>query len=937
MKTIDTISQRRCPLLQVAVSSACMLTASAGLVISTPLGAQTTADEPIETITVTGSRIRSDGYAAPTPVMVLDEDSMEAVMPVSINESLAQLPQFNTSSQPSTAVEYANLRNIGAERTLVLLDGRRHVPTFSSGVVDLTTIPTALVRSTEVVTGGASASWGSDAVAGVLNMILKDDLQGIEGNVQYGENTEYSDDESYNISVAGGTQFADGRGHVLVGVERAEREGIPPYLYPDVSRPWGSRGLVANGDFSGGQPQFIYAEDVRRADVHDGGLITSGPLRGTTFLPDGQTGEFQYGDLYRNNMIGGGSNPFEPPDPGGDVRTPLERTAFFGRASWEFSPTLGGVLEYNYSEAISEGESILGRNQGSIAPNGGCTQTGYSGPRFGNINVSIDNAFLPGSVRDQMVAEGIDCFNFGRTFREEGMGYFNTEEGSPGIHRFVAALDGEFGSGWTWDVYTQYGKSEFQQRRDGNIHSIRFQAAADSVLDAEGAIQCRINVDADAGNDDPACVPFNLFGAGSPSMAAQEYVTGYSRLDMEIEQTVLSGTVQGDLLQLPAGPLSSAFGYEYRKEEIVADVDPASQENLWQTSNRKGIAGDYDVNEIFAEVAVPLVTGAPMAESVDLNMAVRGTDYSTSGNVTTWKLGGTWDINPQVRLRVTQSRDIRAGNLGELFTPTAVDIRNVTNPDTSVTVPVQSITSGNPDLEPEEADTFTAGIVVSPDAISGLQFSVDYYAIEIEGLIDTLSSQEVVDQCYLMDMQEFCDRLTLDNNGVIVGIDNSYANLNEFEISGVDLMASYSRSIGNGDFSVRLMSTYLDTMEVTYLTDGSVEDQAGVFGNPEWKHFLMLRYGLGNFSASIDWRWYDSTILNVNREEGCAGPGCANVNSVDALDYTSLNLGYELPDYNTNLFLRIDNLFDDAPPFPLRGAYNDNQGRGIRAGVRFAF
>lgn len=937
MKTFNCVCQRRYPLLQVAVTTACLLTTGATFVVSTPLSAQPQTDEAIEAITVTGSRIRSDGYSAPTPVMVLDEGSMEAVMPVSINESLAQLPQFNTSSQPSTAVEYANLRNIGAERSLVLLDGRRHVPTFSSGVVDLTTIPTALVRTTEVVTGGASASWGSDAVAGVLNMILKEDLEGVEGNVQYGENTEYSDDESYNVSVAGGTRFADGRGHVLVGIERAERDGIPSYLYPDKSRPWGSRGMVANADFSAGQPQFIYAEDVRRADVHDGGLITSGPLRGTTFLPDGQTGTFQYGDTYRNNMIGGGSNPFEPPDPGGDVRTPLERTAFFGRVSWDFSPTLGGLLEYNYSEAISEGGSILGRNQGSVAPNGGCTQTGYSGPRFGNINVSIDNAFLPQSVRNQMVAEGIDCFNFGRSFREEGMGYFQTAEGSPGIHRFVAGLDGDLGGGWTWDAYAQYGKSEFQQRRGGNIHSIRFQAAADAVLDTAGEIRCRVNVDADPANDDPDCVPFNLFGAGSPSSAAQAYVTGDSRLDMEIEQTVLSGTVQGDLLQLPAGPLTTAFGYEYRKEEIAADVDPDSQQTLWQTSNRQGISGDYDVNEIFAEVAVPLVAGAPMVDALDLNMAVRGTDYSTSGNVTTWKLGGTWDINPQLRLRVTQSRDIRAGNLGELFTPRAVDIRNVTNPDTSVTVPVQSITSGNPTLDPEEADTFTAGIVISPDAISGMQFSMDYYAIDIEGMIGTLSSQEVVDQCYLRDVQEFCNRLTLDNNGVITGIDNSFANLNEFEISGVDLMASYSTSIGNGDFSARLMSTYLDTMEVTYITDGSVENQAGVYGNPEWKHFLLLRYSLGNFSAAVDWRWYDSTILNVDREEGCSGPGCANVNSIGSLDYTSLNLGYELPDYNTNLFLRIDNLFDDEPPFPLRSAYNDNQGRGMRVGFRFAF
>ena len=896
----------------------------------------------IEEIAVTGSRLRNDSFTAPTPVMTLSTAQLEAVAPVNIAESLQQLPQFSTGGQSSTAVSYANLRNIGSERTLVLLDGRRHVPTFSSGVVDLTTIPTALVARTEMVTGGASASWGSDAVSGVLNLILKDELEGFEGNVQYGE-SKYGDDQSHSASFAWGTAFADGRGHIIAGLETAEAKGIATYLYPDVSRPnVAGRGSVSNSNFSTGQPQFIFAEDVRRADVHDGGLITSGPLRGTTFLPGGQTGTFGYGQVYGTLMIGGTSNPFEAPDPGGDVSPPFERNSFLTRAKYDFSDTLSGFVEYNYSESLSNGRSVMPRNQGATAAVAGCTRTGYATASLvGSLNVSIDNAFLPQSVRDRMTDARVNCFSFGRTYREEQMGLFRTGEGSPEIHRYVAGLEGEFANGWNWDGYLQFGDSSFQQRRVGNIHSVRFGNAIDAVRDpATGNPVCRVNIDAITTNNDSACVPFNLFGAGAPSAAAMQYVTGTSSLDMEIEQTVAAFNVRGDLFEAWAGQVSSAFGVEYREEELSASADPDSEANRWSTSNRKGLRGSYDVREVYAEVGVPLLNGLAMADSVDLSLAARATDYSSSGNVTTWKSGLNWEINDQVRLRFTKSRDIRAGNIGELFTPTAVALVIVTNPRTSVRGTVQVTTTGNPVLEPEEADTSTAGIVFSPAFVERLQFSADYYSIDIDGQIGSVNAQQIADQCYLFSEQDYCARITTDVNGVITGINNSFLNLDRFQTSGVDFVTAYGMAVGPGEMSVRLSSTYVSKRETTFQIAGTAQDTAGQLGNPEWKHFLQLGYTIGRVNGLLDWRWYEHSKINNQRIEGFAGVQGASINTIPNLNYASLSLNYDLDglfgDWNGTVYARIDNLFDRAPPFPLRNAYNDNNGRGYRVGVRFS-
>ena len=293
---------------------------------------------------------------------------------------------------------------------------------------------------------------------------------------------------------------------------------------------------------------------------------------------------------------------------------------------------------------------------------------------------------------------------------------------------------------------------------------------------------CRINNDASTANDDAACVPFNLFGFGAPSAAAQDYVVGTSRLDQVIDQTVVAANFSGPLFNMWAGPVSAAFGAEYREESISATVDPDSQLNRWRTSNRKGIDGGYDVKELYAELAVPLLEDAFLARSLGLQLAARYTDYSSSGGVNTWKVGTTWDVTDTLRIRATTSRDIRAGNLGELFTPTAVSLISIFNPGTSsINTPVQVTTSGNPTLSPEEAETNTIGVVLSPSAIPTLQASIDYYSIDISGQIASINGQQVANLCFIQREQPFCDRITSDSSGLITAINTSFANLNRFK------------------------------------------------------------------------------------------------------------------------------------------------------------
>lgn len=901
------------------------------------------AADPADTaITVTASRVRGSGFAAPTPLTVLGAEQIDAIAPTQVQDILALVPSFRTTGQPASATTYANLRGIGAQRTLVMVDGRRHVPTFSDGTVDLGVIPTILVDRTEVVTGGASASWGSDAVAGVINLILKDDLQGIEGTAQVGI-SDYGDAHNHLISLAAGSSFAGGRGHILIGGEYAKDEGIRGLQQPNVSRPWAGRGSVGNAAFAtNGQPGTIYDRDVRRADVSAGGLITSGPLRGLQFNSDGTTSQFGFGQVYGNNMIGGTDNFADAPTPGGDLKFPFERYSVMGRASYDISDAITVFAEGTYAHVISSGLAQPARNNGAVTGDPTCSSTMLVSA-LGSIQVPIDNPFLPEAVRQQMQDEGVTCFNMGRVFTDPGMGEFTVRDGSPAIYRGVIGAEGELFGNWTWDAYYQFGRNKFEQRRIGNVNVANFRRAIDATRVGDDIV-CRVNADGNPDNDDPGCVPFNLFGSGSPSAAAINYVTGTSQFDMVTKQHVAAFSTSGDLVNLWAGPLGAAFGAEYRKEEIEAVADPVSEANGWHSSNRKAISGSYDVKEVFGELAVPLVRDLPFANAIDLNLAVRYTDYSSSGGVTTWKVGGTWDLSDALRLRITRSRDIRAGNLGELFTPTAVLVTNVRDPRTSAVMPVPVTTQGNRSLAPEKADTLTAGVVLQPNWIPGLRLSVDYYDISIDGQIGSLSADDILRQCFEENVTVFCDAVTTGPGGQIQGVVRQFENLDKFETRGIDFEAAYRTSVSrSADMNFRVLANYTDKLATTAAASGVVRDTAGEFGTPHWTIVGTARYQGERFGAGVDLRWYEGGAIDNRLIEGEISRDGININKVDSTLYTNVSLDYDLSESKNNgiqLFARVANLFNQSPPFPITGegqTLYDPTGRSYKIGVRFKY
>ena len=933
-------------------------------------------DAELGEVTVTGSRVERTGFSAPTPTAVMSSKELESAAPIAISEALTQIPSFRISSSPVTANTFADLRRIGPQRTLVLVDGRRHVPSQSNGTVDLNVVPSAMVERTELVTGGASASWGSDAVSGVVNIILRKDLEGFVGNVQGGM-SRYNDNESVSGSFAFGHRLGE-RTRFLVGAEYAKLEGVGSSHPPEFARPWGEAGSVGNTSTTNGLPGTIYAHDVRRSTLSPGGLIISVPLtatnpnlvalRGLQFLPNGQTAPFGFGQVFGNRMIGGTDNEGEYTNVGGAIKYPLERYTVLAHVDHDLTDDTRIFFEGSYAHSITNGRGNPARNEGTT-PFGAtptCTQdaSAPAGARFrtlsatslGAITVGIDNPYLPASVRSLMQGGGINCFSMGRSWREPGLGEFQANDGVPHMLRGAVGASGKLGGSWTWDAYFQTGRTEYQTVRRYNRNEAKFRNSMDAVDEGlmrsgirNNNIVCRINADAVTTNDDVACVPVNMFGFGSISEAAKAYFLGTSRLDQKTWQSVGAATVRGEPFSIWAGAVSMAAGLEYRQERINSVADPIAEANGWHTGNVKSISGSYEAREGFVEFVLPLAKDMAFAQELDLSLAGRHTDYTSSGGVTTWKVGLSHTLNDQLRLRATRSRDIRAGNLGELFTATSVQVGNARHPITNVTTQVPVTTRGNPSLAPEEADTTTAGIVYSPSWAEGLRLSADWYRIEIDGLIGVIQAQQVLDRCYLDNLAQFCADVATGANGAITGVTVRQQNLNYFETSGVDLEAAYRFRLSSlsenlpGQVNLRLLANYVDKLATTAAINATTTDVAGQYTNPKWTIFGTVGYDIGRVSTILDLRYFGDGTIDNNKVVG-TGPLDLNINHAASTFLTNATVQYDFGDRgvfeNAQVYLRVNNVFDRGIPFPSQGVggvVTDELivGREFRIGARF--
>src|SRR5689334_17925375 len=465
----------------------CGISAVATALCSTSAFAQSSANEQI---VVTGTRLPA-GVKAPTPLTVLGSQAIEDRNPATIGEILQQIPSFGEMDSPNTAGVTSrgggqinpDLRGLGATRTLVLINGRRHVPTATTNSVDLKVVPTLLVDRVEVVTGGASAAYGSDAVSGVVNIVVKDNLTGIRGTVSGGV-SEHGDGDERRLSLAAGTHFAGGRGRIMAGFDYVKIGGIGTQL----TRDWGRRdvGLITNPGFAtNGLPNFIISPNVHSAITTPGGLIVSGPLRGTAFGPVGTTFNYNFGQVFGSTMIGGdGANQNE------------NLLALLGTPTED----LNALLSAKYD--VTDNVQLFAELSGGVSKTGGASQESRD---RGNLVIRRDNAFLPQSVRDAMVARGLQTITIGRVSNDTAKIALHRDDKT---YEAVAGVTAHFGS-WTADAYAQYGRNSYDlDFGPNNRKQNEYFDAVDSVIDpATGQPVCR------SGN--PGCIPVNVFGDGS--------------------------------------------------------------------------------------------------------------------------------------------------------------------------------------------------------------------------------------------------------------------------------------------------------------------------------------------------------------------------------------------------------------------------------------
>nr|PZN75295.1 MAG: hypothetical protein DIU56_16595 [Pseudomonadota bacterium] len=895
----------------------------------------------ISEVIVSGSRIQRSGFTAPTPVTVVGSERIEQLGVINVGDALNQLPAFRATHSPSTSFLSASsigartldLRGLGASRTLVLVNGRRFVPSSSRGTVDVNLIPAMLIDRIEVVTGGASAAYGSDAVAGVVNILLDENLSGLKGQSSYSE-TEEGDNGEIQFSLAGGMPFADGRGHVIVGGEFSDADGAGNCYSRDwCAEEWAN---FNNPDrLTNGMPALVRLPHLHGATFTPGGLINAPAiLRGTQFLADGTPAPYEYGILpgpfFMSGGDGHGVNAFQSAPL---LAAPVKRFAIFGRSNFDVTDTLRAFADLSIGRVQARGNGAQTRDTA--------------------ITIRQDNAFLPESIRQTMIENDIATLTLGRSGDDFGLAINRNDVRT---WRVAVGLEGSLGDRWSWDGYYQYGDNRYEQTVENNRIQERWPLAVDAVRAPDGSIVCRSTL-TDPNN---GCQPVNLFGEYQFSPEAKEYLYGTAWQNTDNTQHVLALNLQGDIFSTRAGPVPLAVGVEYRRDSISGDADPISQANGWYVGNGQAIDGKVEVKEAYVETAVPLLSDAALAHSLELNGALRLTDYSTSGSVETWKLGVVYEPVDTVRLRATRSRDIRAPNVQELFGATSAAFSRITDPLTGLNGLPRVFTGGNPDLKPEVADTWTVGVVWTPDGTSfgGLRVSLDWFDIELADAITSVGAQTIVDRC-AQGVAEFCSLITRDETGLIIEMRNPWLNLDQLIARGADLELDYRLQPRSwGTLSFRLLGTYVkDLITIDSVGPTNRAGQTGVQtgatpGLPRWTANGTVTWHRGPFSLTVESRYipkgkYDATLIGPE-DPGYSHtlPNSISTNRVDGRLYFNLSGRYRLLEISgteIELFGAVYNALDRKPPVsPANGAGTntilfDPLGRTYRLGVRFNY
>lgn len=944
LSRVSSIALAGMALLQAQGASAQTTATDAASATAQP--AQTAAAKDAQEIVVTGSRIVRDGYKSPTPLMVLGRDEIENQSPTNnladlVNETPALAGSVTPGnsrlslSSGTAGINALNLRDLGTSRTLVLLDGRRTVGSTITGAVDVNDLPQALVRRVEIVTGGASATYGSDAVSGVVNFILDEGFEGLKGSIEDGITNE-GDGHNYRLSLAGGAQFAGGRGHLLLSGEYEHTDGIN-----SVSRDWNltGYGMLTNPDYTStnGQPLNLVSANEGRWNVAPGGVVrgstlldgtASTLLRGTLFGQNGALSQFNFGSTTNTTDTIGGDWQLSDLDSRIGLAPSDDRRGVFGRLSYELTDSI---------EVYAEGSYYW--NHSSF----------NAGPSLYAATLTADNPYVINTLGD-ITAEGLKGVTVGTSITDfPYRGISNTRN----VHRYVLGAKGDFealGSTFHWDAYGQQGIAKTHEKLTNIMNNARMALALDAVYAPAGnaagvpagTIVCRSTL-TDPGN---GCVPLDILGSGVADPAATAYVLGNPDRHQTFKQTVAAINLSFDPFSTWAGSVSIATGGEYRRESVDGHVDDQYQSG-WQVGNYLPTIGHYDVKEAYLEALVPLGLG------FNFNGAVRATDYSTSGYVTTWKLGLTFQPIPDVLFRATRSRDIRAPNLSELYQAGTSNTDTLNDPfNNNKSTLYLATNTGNPNLKPEISNAWNAGVVIQPRFLPGFSASVDGFDIKIRNAIGSVGAQTIVNRCY-KGLTQYCSAITRDPGGTPeLFVSVSPFNFAYVHARGLDFSTSYTRSLGGGmRLHLNGTATYYDRM---YTNDGIdvPYDAAGANGDgvPSWIYRASATLDFGSFSITGVGRGVSAgtisnryVVCSTNCPASTVDAPTVNYNHVDGEFLADLNLTkrFDLRGREFALYLNVTNLFDRDPPLvPVSGletnpTYYDYLGRTFRVGFRF--
>lgn len=877
-------------------------------------------------IVVTGSRVARSGFDNPTPTTIINAEQIANTGLNDISDVLMQSPQIavglgssNDTFQRDIGASFINLRGLGENRTLVLVDGRRRVSGSRDGSqVDVSAIPTSMIKSVEVITGGASAVYGADAVSGVVNIILKDDIEGFEVSGRVGL-SDRGDGATYRISTSGGGQFADGRGSARFGLNYSKSETLK---YTDRSYTYGEGALrfVNNPDNTGpddGIPDRIVITNPR--------TITSSYE--PSFVIGGQRYYYDNGlatqsgvDCY-GSYCSGGDYGYDNRER--NLRNPRESFSAIAGLEYELSDNITAFTDFEFSFANSE--------------------TNGQGFFDSSLTLQRDNPTLPDEVTALMDANGLSTLKVGY----EGEYIFgNREHGnSRYIYTVTGGLRGKVAN-FDWEAFAQYGRRDQRYKRGNSRIESRFYEAVDAVIDPDtGEMVCRSEAAQAAG-----CRPISVFD-GMVSDEDKAYFEATFMREVTNEQFLAGIQATGSLIDLPAGPLGVAIGAEYRRDSLSTLDDPLGARGLLYRTDNGGESVDAsaEVVEAFAEFVVPVLKDSFLGKSLQVEGAARYSHYDTIGSTLAWKLGGEWAPIDDLRFRVTRSRSVRAPTIVELFAPETIGALNITadpcdaaeinqNPnrlancralgipvgwvDPAASLALTTRLGGNPDLQEETSNSWTAGVVTTP--VDGLTLSADWWSIKIDDAIQTISGNSIVEKCVDSESLDnpFCALVTrgnfvgLSDPYVISSIDLRQVNVGSLTARGVDFAASYYTYLDKissslpGRLTVTATLTYLDKLEE--LVDATDETtlliKDGEYENPTWRANLNLGYAVGNLRANWKVRYIGPSSLDVEKSAEYYGGV-----TVDERFYHDLSINYELDD-GSSLQLGVNNLFDEHPP-----------------------